>query len=96
MSSMYRGLRARLPELDLVVFDGSGLFGYNETRRPTRARDCRVVRRQLRYRPGCAVCTRRGRLALGRPNECEADYQGKVLSAMRYGFGGHLEKGAEK
>ena len=26
----------------------------------------------------------------------EADYQDKVLSAMRYGFGGHLEKGAEK
>src|SRR6185369_6189755 len=26
----------------------------------------------------------------------ESDYQDKVLSAMRYGFGGHLEKGAEK
>jgi 6-phosphogluconate dehydrogenase len=26
----------------------------------------------------------------------EADYQNKVLSAMRYGFGGHLEKGAAK
>jgi 6-phosphogluconate dehydrogenase len=26
----------------------------------------------------------------------EADYQDKVLSAMRYGFGGHLEKAAEK
>jgi 6-phosphogluconate dehydrogenase len=26
----------------------------------------------------------------------EADYQDKVLSAMRYGFGGHLEKGAGK
>ena len=26
----------------------------------------------------------------------EADYQNKVLSAMRYGFGGHLEKAAAK
>jgi 6-phosphogluconate dehydrogenase len=26
----------------------------------------------------------------------EADYQDKVLSAMRYGFGGHLEKAAKK
>jgi 6-phosphogluconate dehydrogenase len=26
----------------------------------------------------------------------EADYQDKLLSAMRYGFGGHLEKGAGK
>jgi 6-phosphogluconate dehydrogenase len=26
----------------------------------------------------------------------EADYQDKLLSAMRFGFGGHLEKGAEK
>jgi 6-phosphogluconate dehydrogenase len=26
----------------------------------------------------------------------EADYQDKVLSAMRFGFGGHLEKAAEK
>ena len=26
----------------------------------------------------------------------EADYQDKVLSAMRFGFGGHLEKGAAK
>ena len=25
----------------------------------------------------------------------EADFQGKVLSAMRYGFGGHLEKAAK-
>jgi 6-phosphogluconate dehydrogenase len=25
----------------------------------------------------------------------EADFQGKVLSAMRYGFGGHLEKSAK-
>jgi 6-phosphogluconate dehydrogenase len=24
----------------------------------------------------------------------EADYQDKVLSAMRFGFGGHLEKAA--
>ena len=24
-----------------------------------------------------------------------ADFQGKVLSAMRYGFGGHLEKSAK-
>jgi 6-phosphogluconate dehydrogenase len=26
----------------------------------------------------------------------EADYQNKVLSAMRFGFGGHLEKAAVK
>ena len=26
----------------------------------------------------------------------EADYQDKVLSAMRYGFGGHLEKSDDK
>jgi 6-phosphogluconate dehydrogenase len=26
----------------------------------------------------------------------EADYQDKLLSAMRYGFGGHLEKVAGK
>jgi 6-phosphogluconate dehydrogenase len=26
----------------------------------------------------------------------EADYQDKLLSAMRYGFGGHLEKSAGK
>jgi 6-phosphogluconate dehydrogenase len=26
----------------------------------------------------------------------EADFQDKVLSAMRYGFGGHLEKAAGK
>ena len=26
----------------------------------------------------------------------EADYQNRVLSAMRYGFGGHLEKAAAK
>jgi 6-phosphogluconate dehydrogenase (decarboxylating) len=26
----------------------------------------------------------------------EADYQDKLLSAMRYGFGGHLEKAAGK
>ena len=25
----------------------------------------------------------------------EADFQGKLLSAMRYGFGGHLEKSAK-
>ena len=25
----------------------------------------------------------------------EADFQGKLLSAMRYGFGGHLEKPAK-
>ena len=26
----------------------------------------------------------------------EADYQDKLLSAMRFGFGGHLEKSAAK
>jgi 6-phosphogluconate dehydrogenase len=26
----------------------------------------------------------------------EADYQDRLLSAMRYGFGGHLEKPADK
>ncbi len=26
----------------------------------------------------------------------EADFQDKVLSAMRFGFGGHLEKSADK
>ena len=26
----------------------------------------------------------------------EADYQDRLLSAMRYGFGGHLEKAAAK
>jgi 6-phosphogluconate dehydrogenase len=25
----------------------------------------------------------------------QADFQGKLLSAMRYGFGGHLEKSAK-
>jgi 6-phosphogluconate dehydrogenase len=25
----------------------------------------------------------------------EADFQGKLLSAMRYGFGGHLQKSAK-
>ena len=33
------------------------------------------------------------RVTIGDSN---ADFQGKLLSAMRLGFGGHLEKSAEK
>jgi 6-phosphogluconate dehydrogenase (decarboxylating) len=55
-----------------------------------------MARRLLRAGHQCVVFDTFPKAVLELSQEkAEADYQDKLLSAMRFGFGGHLEKSAK-
>jgi 6-phosphogluconate dehydrogenase (decarboxylating) len=55
-----------------------------------------MARRLLRAGHQCVVFDMFPKAVLELSQEkAEADYQDKLLSAMRFGFGGHLEKSAK-
>ena len=43
---------------------------------------------------GCPRISSPPRCSSASPRRARADFQDRLLSAMRFGFGGHLEKGA--
>jgi 6-phosphogluconate dehydrogenase len=83
---------------------GLGLMSGNMARRPTKGgHQCVVFDRNrenvnalAKEGPAPAYSLEELVETNGSPHAAEADYQDRLLSAIRFGFGGHLEKAAKR